>query len=1491
MLDTNTDRMVNAIGMLILIALVGFGGILFFGKGSDNFFTQIVDGADGYIVDYDLDKGEGDFHRDVVEYPNEDDNKDEENFEIPTKEPIRSGYTFTGWEYSSHGKDGDDEYEGNVFLPGSKLKVYRNIKLTAQWKADRYDVEYDLNGGEGNIPLEKVKSGSQYEVVDKTPINKGKYLVGWVNLSDGETYQAGDTVHINKNTVFKAKWDTNIYDVTYDMKGGKSDTPNENVSVAHNKYLTIPNMVPKKKGYVFHGWKSSVNGEVIDAGDSFQVKDDTKLTAEWSKGNNHIRYDLDGGRYTEDPAPETSQYGNYGDKHQVVAEKPYKAGYVFNGWDNNRNDKTYESGSSFTIEGDTILTAKWSAGDFRVNYDLQGGDGSFSSRSRKYNEDYEITEHVPKKNGFEFNAWRNSQDNQLYKKNESFTVQSDVTLSADWVRKMYPITFELNGGDGIFEDDEASYESNFYITTREPSYDGNEFQGWLNSENGRVYKPGEEFKVTGKTRLTAQWEQSDYVVKYDVNKGIGSYSDVNMTHGRRHVVSKTQPTREGYVFDGWKSDVDGEVYQPGDEYEVLDNTTLTAQWSVRKYDVKYDLNGGNGNHKSETAEHGVAYQISADEPTRDGYTFEGWTTNIDNKTYNGNSSIDLTSDVTFKAKWSRNGYTIEYELNDGVAPEKFSDPQSQDYGKSYTIYSETPTRRGYIFDGWANNVDGKMYNTGDKFKVSNDTTLSAEWSIGEFDLTFDLNGGEVSDKDKKDFEKRTMGHQDTYKLSDVIPVNKKDKSQTFTGWLDSESGSVYEPGEYYTMDEDATLVAQWGYDNYFITYDENGGSIEYDNGTDENIFEADTNNGHEIHKAPTLKNYVFVGWESDVDSSVYKPGEIMIPSRNTTLTAKWKLKEYTLRYDLNGGSANIANDKIEHDVEKTITKTKPTKKGYSFKGWKRSDNGKTVQSGGKIKGTSDITLEAQWGANSYTVTYNTSTLDNSSSFNNDAVKYDQNYKVNSKIPKRQGYEFKYWVSSKDNKKYNPGDTHKITGNATLTPKWESLEQKITYDLAGGSNGPANTNALFGENYTVNSKVPTRSGYEFVGWKSSQDSKVYKGGTSFKVNGDVILKAEWERSSYTVRYDINDPNNKIKDVNLDTKINHGDTFNIATLEQSGLEKIKNYKFTTWSTKKDGSGENYKPKSTYSNKLTGDITLYAQWEYIPDGYVIPDDDDFEWIEHGVWGYEMPKESKKGYYRYTGSDEYIMMPNEIKGQELDDYLWMFRDQTHLKGLALNNPNDVSLRILLDGSKLKSLELTHFDMSNITSLNRTFENLHVDKIDLSPLDTGNVVNMVDTFDRFETDVLNVGVLDTSNVVDMSNMFSRSKINKLDLKGIDTRNVESMNTMFSRIETKVLDVSPLDTSKVESMRTMFDRFSGDRIDGLSSLDTRNVESMRSMFSSYQPKGSKTIDISSFDISENTVVYGMFRYVDLDTVYVGSKEIRDKLYKEDYGRDFEIKVK
>ena len=486
--------------------------------------------------------------------------------------------------------------------------------------------------------------------------------------------------------------------------------------------------------------------------------------------------------------------------------------------------------------------------------------------------------------------------------------------------------------------------------------------------------------------------------------------------------------------------------------------TLTAN---KLYTVTMDTAGGDPIRPIQYTVESEAFQLPT--PVRTGYIFLGWT---GEGITEPQETIEIpqgsTGDRTYTANWQVIEYTIITLLEGGNA----GSSGAYVYTVEETFTLPTPTRKGYTFLGWTGegittpqpNVTIPKGSTGDKRYIEN-------WVLTGYYITMDLNGGSGKEKviytiTDEDFE---------------LPTPTRNGYE-FVGWT----------GEGITTPQTSVIIpkgstgnkaytANWQVIEYTITLDTNGGPvvspIKY---TVEDTFTL-----------PYIlrPGYEFAGWTLDGSGMLPSTPLIIYPGTTGDLhyKAEWRLAEYTITMDLNGGSGQ---EKVVYTItDEDFELPTPTRNGYEFVGW-TGERITTPQTSVKIpKGsTGDKAYTANWKVIRYTITLVT---------NGGAVIASIRYTVEDSVtlpipPERPGYEFAGWVL--DGSGQFPSTPMIIPEGSTGDRIYEAEWRVATYTITYVSHGKAYNWVQYTINNQIYFGLPEEDpsyylpGYTFVGWK-------------------------------------------------------------------------------------------------------------------------------------------------------------------------------------------------------------------------------------------------------------------------------------------------------------------------------------------------------------------------------------------------------------------------
>ena len=308
-----------------------------------------------------------------------------------------------------------------------------------------------------------------------------------------------------------------------------------------------------------------------------------------------------------------------------------------------------------------------------------------------------------------------------------------------------------------------------------------------------------------------------------------------------------------------------------------------------------------------------------------------------------------------------------------------------------------------------------------------------------------------------------------------------------------------------------------------------------------------------------------------------------------TLT-KQAAKTYTVSYNANGGTGAPSSQTKYHGTTLTLSGTKPTRTGYTFKGWATTSTGSVAYSaGGSYTSNAGATLYAVWGVNTYTITYNANGGTGAPAATSYTYATGGTINLSSTIPIRTGYTFLGWSTSSTatSATYSAGQAWNKSNasNYTLYAVWGINTYTISFNGNGGSGAPAAQTKTYNTTLTLSGTVPTRTGYTFKNWNTAANGTgtSYNAGASYTANSGVTLYAQWTAITYTVSYNANGGNNAPA---TQTKT-YGVTLSLSTT----IPTREGYQFLGWGMSSDATTATYGAGGNYTSNSS--VTLYAVW----------------------------------------------------------------------------------------------------------------------------------------------------------------------------------------------------------------------------------------------------------------------------------------------------------
>ena len=790
--------------------------------------------------------------------------------------------------------------------------------------------------------------------------------------------------------------------------------------------------------------------------------------------------------------------------------------------------------------------------EFDLTYNNNGGSGCSNTRI-KFNKEYgELCK--PIRTGYNFKGWSLTDGGQVIKSTDINKNYQDLTLHAVWEAKVYTITYHMGNasataGSHVIKTKTCTFDKTCTLDTfaslgvvfpysieyekldeeNNASY-GWSFAGWTNYEKTMEIKYSDGYSfiydkdydldlyAMGKRNLHINGGINPTKTLYNLPQTWNPYS--TSTEYLTEVTLPAGKEISGWTFIG---------YKPGNSQAVgtvkFDNDDIgkpfKAEYNVwpfirsayqRNVTLDYNANGGTGTTESQTKvqyynsgfasensnrEANVSkpvFNLATNKFNNSGYSFRIWAEGSGSGTeYAAGSSYTFAPEVTqsnkkvFYAKWNILDYTITYNLNGGTNPSGIKNSYKVT-DETYTL--PTPTRTGYTFAGWYTESSFTNKVTSIPKGSTENKTFYAKWNENYL-LVY-------------------------YEPKDATVIKYENVNKNATDFK-NESYSKY----YYSVTTDTGLANVQNTEYIYLErtgYKPTGywynGSIKFA----EDISVS----------GKTLSEHFGL----DISSS----------SKSLTIYPEWEIINYTITYNLNGGT-NPSGVKSSYKVtDETYTLPTPTRTGYTFAGW-YTESSFTNKVNSIAKGsTGNKNLYAKWNENYVTVTYVpkdattiqfkgvTKTAEQFQSETKSVHYYDtvnDSGLANPDNPDwiniaRTGYvSTGYWYNGSTRIDYNIALNGKelashfglniSSGNATLNlyPEWKAQNYSITYNLNGGSN-PSSAKLTYTINDAYTLPIPTKSGQVFDGWYTtstftgSKVTSIAKGST-----GNKTFYAKWK----------------------------------------------------------------------------------------------------------------------------------------------------------------------------------------------------------------------------------------------------------------------------------------------------------------------------------------------------------------------------------------------
>ena len=524
-------------------------------------------------------------------------------YELPLCTYTRPGFDFLGWATSAKGKVVYTDGQSVSRLSTTNGKV---IKLYAVWRAHKYRVVFDPNGGSGAMKAMSCTCGKSYTLTANAFKRTGYTFTGWNTEPDGsgvafknKAKQANFSTESGDLKLY-AQWTLTAYKITYKNIAATDQNPNPASYTIQNAVLLAEAARP---GCSFLGWYADSGFKKPVTGIDIGKTGARTFYAKWggSAYTYDVVFDPNGGTGTMKDLKKLS----CGKTYTLTANDYKRTGYTFAGWNTERDGSGVAIQNKAKIanlseqNGAVVkLYAQWTPTVYKITYkNVTVYDGNQNPASYTILDAFTLT--APTRPGCSFAGWYSDSGFKKPVTQIAAGRTGNLTLYAKWTGKaaVYTIAFNKNGATSgkMASMTKRSCGTGYTLTANTFKRTGYRFIGWNTAPDGsgvafaNKAKVGNLCTVNGGTAtLYAQWEPVVYPIIYkNVNQArMPEKTGYTIEEGFELPV----PVKEGQVFLGWYSTA---TFKAGTRVEAIEPGTTGSKTFYAKWMLLRPGNPGN----------------------------------------------------------------------------------------------------------------------------------------------------------------------------------------------------------------------------------------------------------------------------------------------------------------------------------------------------------------------------------------------------------------------------------------------------------------------------------------------------------------------------------------------------------------------------------------------------------------------------------------------------------------------------------------------------------------------------------------------------------------------------------------------------------------------------------------------------------------------------------------------------------------------------------
>ena len=1020
-------------------------------------------------------------------------------YTVPTA--TKDGSTFAGWFVEGDASE-------TIVTPVATIP-YDEITYVAKWTDNVTVVFKDSDDATITYYTKTGAVGSAFPEIDN-PEKEGFGFAGWSLTANGPIAALPSTYE--DDAVYYAVWEENSYPVTYTINNEVTgDTIVRERYVAYGDEIPTDGIYDVPNGYNFDGWYTDANyGTPFVAGTTMPASTQA-LYAKLTAKEYTVTFDLNGGNIN-------------GDENDVEVPTPYmgtinapadpvKDHNTFMGW-----SPALQTGAVLDEPADRTYVATWESDPYTITYYKSEDDKTAGTA-------YETGEYKPGVtvdsvadphiDGQTFTGWKYYDETGAEISFTGTMPENDVVAVAQYTPIVYTLTINYVDGTGATVADaytaSLAYGDTYSVTS--PEVEGMSPDKAVVS--GTVeYVPDEFEEPETEITVTVVYTPKDYTITWNLDGGkVGENAGpiVDTYAFGATNITEPAPAKEGYDFAGWDAQVPATM--------PAENLEFTAQWTALEYPVTFKLEGGKYNDSTNDVINQVAFDSDISpldpDPTRDGYTFQGWAETPSSSKLDTLGKMDDVNGKTFYALWLADNasYYIDifYMGTDGQYPATASETKAGEDGKvtgdHVTTDNTIGAKDGFTFDDAAANVlEGDIPATGT-------LRLQVYYKRDQHTVKFIADGATVSEN--------TLYFEEAITQPDAADLEKE--GYDFLGWTTVENGTTPETVADKMGTSDLTYYAVYEIHKWTLTIN----YVDEDNAPVANPYGPEE---YEYKEAYSQLSPVVTGYTlADADQATVSGN---MPDNDVTVTVVYKLNVWTLTINY-----------VDEDGNKLDTGTTANpytgqfgyNKGYSvaspeITGYHLVDAGQATVSDNMPN--NDYEINVVYARNAHTVTWN---LDGGK-IGDDAGPIVQNKLFGDAItapgvPVKEGYTFNEWTPDVASTVADQNYTY----TATYTANEHNVIVVTKYSDNSVPESSTSTPYAYGTAYTVDTPA------DVTGYTYSVDGSL----TGTMPDEDVTVTITYTPNQHNVIVVTKYADNSVPESSTSTPYAYGTSYTVDT----------------------------------------------------------------------------------------------------------------------------------------------------------------------------------------------------------------------------------------------------------------------------------------------------------------------------------------------------------